>query len=468
MANPVKQIISLFTAEGGRSRYIKNTSWLLGARAIQMLVAFFIGAWLARYLGPEQFGIYNYVISFVAIFSALSTLGIGTIMVRDMLHQPEKQEVLLGTSLFLRITGSLGVSLIIILIGWITKEEAAIRYFLFLASLQPIARSLEVITFYFQAKVLSKYTVLAQLISLGIISGLKIYFILNDFSLVWFFWLLALDSLITGFLMTQFYRSQGQKIFKWRIHRQTGRQLISESWPLIFSGMFTTIYLKIDQVMLGNMMDDASVGWYAAAVKISEAWLTIPWIISGSLYPALVNSFQVNRELFRLRVQQLYIILISAGLIVVLPVVIFSEFIIRVIFTSVYDNSADVLRIHIMSSLFIFLGSLSNRWLILEKIQKFWMINSVLGAVSNILLNLLLIPPMGIIGAALATLISYAIAYHIAYIFHPKTRMIFHEQNKSFLRTVAVLPALRIMRKSSESGSKEQVEPASGEDISHN
>ncbi|MEZ5013042.1 MAG: flippase [Chitinophagales bacterium] len=445
--NLFTKIRSLIFGPGQKSRYVRNTGWLLGARGIQMLFAFIIGAMVARYLGPEKYGIYNYVISFVGVFSALSSLGIGTIMVRDMLHKEASEDVLLGTSLLLRLGGSIVATACILITGMFTEDQQAVRFFLFLASLQPIVRSIEVIAFYFQAQVRSKFTVIAQLISLGIISLLKIIFITQHFSLVWFMYLLALDSAITGISMIYFYRKLGKRIFTWYFDKGIAKGLLKESWPLIFSGMFTTIYLKIDQVILGNLMDDASVGLYAAAVKISEAWITIPWIISGSMYPALVNSYKSNKEIFRIRISQLYVILIGIALLVIIPIALFAPFIIRFIFTDVYADSANVLRVHICSSLFIFLGSLSNRWLILEKTQKFWMLNSALGAVLNILLNFIMIPSMGIMGAAYATLISYALAYHFAYYLNPKTRMIFYEQNRSFLRTVFIFPALSILRK---------------------
>lgn len=437
----------IFKKENGLKRYFLNTSWLLGARAVQMIVALIVGAMVARYLGPQQYGIYNYVISFVGIFSVLSALGTNSILVKDILNNLDREMVLLGTGLTIRLAGSIIASLLIILISFFTEDDNTIRWFLFLASLQTVVKSFEVVSLYFQSKVVSKFTVIAQLISLTIISLTKVYFVINNFPLSYFIYLFAIDSAIVSIVLIIFYQRLGKKIGHWKYSMEISKSLLQRSWPLIFSGMLTTIYLKIDQVMLQHMMNETAVGLYAAAVKISEAWITIPWILSGSLFPALVNAQKEDPVLFRNRISQMYILLISVALSVIIPVCIFSELIIHFIFGNDYNGSFTTLQIHIFSSLFIFFGSISNRWLILENLQKYWMINSAIGAVSNILFNLWLIPLYGIIGAAWSTLISYGLAYYLAYAIPKPTRKIFIEQNKSLFRVIAIVPAIKQLRK---------------------
>ncbi|MFN3940264.1 MAG: flippase, partial [Chitinophagales bacterium] len=378
---------NIFRKETGLKRYALNTSWLLGARAIQMAVALVIGAMVARYLGPQQYGIYNYVISFVGIFSVLSALGTNNILVKDLLLAPDREMALLGTGLTIRLAGSIFASLLILIISFFTEEDQTIRWFLFLASLQTVVKSFEVLNLYFQAKVVSKFTVAAQLISLTIISLLKVFFIFNRYPLQYFIYLFIIDSAIVSAALILFYKRLGKNILHWKYSISISKSLLQRSWPLLFSGMLTTIYLKIDQVMLQHMLDETAVGLYAAAVKISEAWITIPWILSGSLFPALVNAQKEDTVLFRNRISQMYILLVSVALSVIIPVCVFSESIIHFIFGDAYNGSFTTLQIHIFSSIFIFYGSISNRWLILENLQKYWMINSAIGAVTNILFN---------------------------------------------------------------------------------
>lgn len=443
----IGRILHRLRTDAGVRRYALNTSLLLGARGVQMVLALVVGALMARYLGPAQYGVYNFVLSYTGLFVAISLLGVGTIMVKDMLDTPEQVYRVMGTGLWLRMAGSIIACILVVVIAGIGGEDAQVRWYLAIASLPPIIKSFEVLTYYFQAKVLSKYTVIAQMIALFIVSGLKLWFIQQEMDLIWFFYVMLLDAAIITSITLVEYRLLKQEVSKWQFDAVYAKKLLKDSWPLIFSGFMATVYLKIDQVMINTMMDDASTGLYAAAVKLSEAWVSIPWIIGASLYPALVNAFKEDKVRFQERVTQTYILQIAVALAIVLPVVLLAKPITAFVFGDAYTASAVALQLHIGSLVFIFLGSVANRWLIIEGIQRYWMINSLIGALSNILLNLLLIPSMGINGAALATLLSYAFAFHFAYAFIPATRKVFHAQNANFLRVLMIIPAFQIIKK---------------------
>lgn len=443
----IGRILHKLRTDAGVRRYAVNTTLLLGARGVQMVLALVVGALMARYLGPAQYGTYNYIISYTGLFVAISLLGVGTIMVKDMLEKPDGIYTILGTGLWLRFAGSIIACLLVVGIAGVSENDPHIRWYLFIASLPPILKSFEVITYYFQAKVLSKYTVIAQMIALFIVSGLKLWFIEAEMDLVWFFYVMILDATIVMAITVFEYKTLNQKIFSWSFDANYAKQLLKDSWPLIFSGFMATVYLKIDQVMINTMLDDASTGLYAAAVKLSEAWVSIPWIIGASLYPALVNSFKEDKMRFQERITQTYVLQIGVAVAIILPVVLLAVPITQFVFGEAYAASAIALQLHIGSLLFIFLGSVANRWLIIEGIQRYWMINSVIGAISNILLNLVLIPAMGINGAALATLLSYAFAFHFAYAIMPATRKVFHAQNINFMRVCMIIPAWQIIKR---------------------
>ncbi len=442
-----KIIHNLFVRESGLKRYFLNTSWLLIARIVQMLVSLVVGGMVARYLGPENYGTYNYVISFVGLFAALSTLGIASVVVKDLLSGTVNPAVAMGSGFFLKIAGSIIAFILVALCTFLIEDAAAVRWLLLIASVQTITKSAEIINAYYQAKVASKRTVQAQMVSLLLVSSLRVVFIFTHQPLQWFIMLLPLDAIIIGSILTRFLRNSDAAISKWKLDTSYARQLLKESWPSLFSGLFVTVYMKIDQVMLQDILDASAVGWYAAAVRLSEVWISIPWILAGSLFPAIVNAYKESKDLFITRINQAYILLLSIALIVAIPVAIGAPFIIHLIFGTDYTFSVSVLQVHIFSCVFIFLGSISNRWLVLEKKQQFWMYYSGLGAVSNILLNLLLIPRYGIMGAAYATLISYAFAYYFAFALFPSTRAIFVSQTRNFVRVLTVIPAIKEIRK---------------------
>lgn len=443
----ISRILHKLRTDAGVRRYAFNTTLLLGARGVQMVLALVVGALMARYLGPAKYGVYNYVISYTGIFVALSMLGIGTIMVKDMLDKPDNLPVIMGTGLWLRFAGSILAAILVVVAAGVGGETSEVRWYLFIASVPPVFKSLEILTYYFQAKVLSKYTVYAQMCALFIVSGLKIYFIQHEMGLVWFFYVMILDAAIFISITMVEYRMLKQSLSNWTYNTEYAKDLLKASWPLIFSGFMATIYLKIDQLMINSMMDDAATGLYAAAVKLSEAWVSIPWIIGASLYPALVNAHKEDNARFLDRVTQTYILQIGVAMVIIVPVILLAHPVTDFVFGEAYAASAIALQLHIGSLLFIFLGSVANRWLIIEGIQRYWMMNSLIGAATNIILNLFLIPPMGINGAALATLISYALAFHFAYAIPKATRKVFHAQNRNFIRVIMILPAFRIVKR---------------------
>ena len=438
---------ALFVEDSGVKKYFLNTGWLLIARGTQMIVSLIVGGLVARYLGPDQYGVYNYVISFVAIFAALSTMGIASVVVKDIVSGKTDEATALGSGFGLKLAGSILAYLLIIGMSFFVEAAGAVRLLLAIAAFQIITKTTEIINSYYQAKVASSKTVKAQLLSLVIINLLRITFILLNKPLLWFICLLPVDAIIIGFGLVKYLSLTDAKISNWRFDRKYTKELLSESWPSLFSGIFVTIYMKIDQVMLQQMLGDTSVGYYAAAVRLSEVWLSIPWILSGSLFPAMVNAFKEGKSAFKIRINQAYILLISIALLVAIPIALTSPWIINLIFGAQYQESASVLTIHIFSCVFIFLGSVSNRWLIIHKLQRYWMYYSAAGALANVMLNIWLIPEYGILGAAYATLISYAFAYYFVFALFKPTRELFLIQTKNFFRVVTIIPAWKEIRK---------------------
>lgn len=199
----------------------------------------------------------------------------------------------------------------------------------------------------------------------------------------------------------------------------------------------TTIYMRIDQIMIKHMMTNKDVGLYSSAVKLSEIWYFIPIIITSSLFPAIINAKQKNEELFTKRVQNLYDLVFWLAIIVAIPISIFSKQIIIIIFGKEYQMAYKVLAIYVWQGIFVSLGVANSKWLIIENLQIIVTLNTIVGAVSNVVLNFILIPKLGITGAAIATIISYGLAIFFFQIFFKKTR-------RNLLLLLNVINPLRI------------------------
>jgi O-antigen/teichoic acid export membrane protein len=289
-----------------------------------------------------------------------------------------------------------------------------------------------VIDFYFQSQVLSKYVALANAISLGIISILRITCILLQASLLAFVFLTLLNNILLALGLVFFYKRRNLAVSSWKFDKQIAKQLLKDSWPLILSGMVVAVYMKIDQVMIKEMLDNNAVGQYAAAVRISEAWYFVPTIICSSLFPAIINAKRGSEELYYLRLQRLFNLMVALGIGVALPMTFLSNAIVGVLYGQAYSQTANVLMIHIWAGVFVGLGVASSKWYLTENLQTLVFWRSFWGAITNICLNLVLIPTSGIKGAAVATLLSQLVASMLFDCFNKKTRHVFIMKIYSF------------------------------------
>ena len=415
----------------GFKRYFVNTSWLMGHRVLSLVVALFVGVYVARYLGPERFGLLSYAGSFVGLFTALATLGLDGIVVRELVKTPERRDELLGTAFWLKVGGAIIVCVCIATAIPFSHNDTQTNIMIAIIAFAVIFQAFNVIDFNFQAAVKSRYVVYAQLISLVVSSITKLVFVRISAPLVWFACVFLLDAVVLSVGLIAVYLQTTDKMWYWKWRWHTAKELLKDSWPLILSGMAISIYMKIDQVMIKEMLDAGSVGNYAAAVRLSEAWYFIPMAITSSVFPAIINAKKQSKELYYQRLQKLYDLMVWLAVAIALPITFLAPWVIRVLYGDAFLQASGVLSIHIWAGVFVFLGVASGKWLLTENLQIFSTINTSIGAMVNIVLNYILIKKMGINGAAISTLISYFIAAYLCLSFFDKTRINFINLTKS-------------------------------------
>lgn len=417
----------------GLLKIIANINWLTLEKILQMGISLFVAVWVARYLGPDKFGAMNYAIAFVTLFAAFSKLGLDTIVVRNILKNPQKKEEYLGTTLWLKFLGSIVLFFLASgLINFIKTDNPKMNIFVIIVAFGYIFKSFDAIDLWFQSQVKSKYTVFSRSSSFLIASILKIGLILTQSPLIAFIWIITIESILSGMLLLTFYQTKAPvSIFKWRIKKKTMKALLKDSWPLILSGIAIMIYMKIDQVMLGSMINSSALGIYSAAVRISEKWYFIPMIISASVFPSIIKAQKKSQKQYLNRLQKLYDFFTWFSISVALLIMLSSRIIINILYGKEYAEAASVLSVHIWAGVFVFLGVASTQHLIAENLMKFNFFRTILGAISNVILNIILIPLYGIIGAAYATLISYAVSGYFSNILFKKSRIIFFMLIKS-------------------------------------
>lgn len=409
------------SSKEGFIRYFKNTGWLFFGKMTSMLAAFFVGAYIARYLGPAQYGLLSYATSFAGLFAIFSNLGIDNILNRELISRPENKEMLLGSGFFIKIIGSVLAVILITVTLFFIKTDSITTILILISALSFIFNAFGVIDIYFQSQVLAKNTVRVQVISLIITSILRLLFIFLHLGLIYFAIAYLVDAVILsiGFILS--YKKTGLNISKWKFDKEIIKMLIKNSWPLIFSGVAVVIYMKIDQVMIKNMIGNEAVGLYSVAAKISEVWYFIPALICSSLFPAIVNAKKTNTIIYEKRLTNLYSLMFYVSTFIAIPISLLAGFVITTLFGPDYLEAIGALKIHIWAGIGVFWGIAITQFLVIENYTKIILSITAIGAICNVLINLLLIPKYGINGAAIATVISYTITT-FSVLFFNKTR----------------------------------------------
>jgi O-antigen/teichoic acid export membrane protein len=407
--NPENISTKINFSSGSFKKYLANTSWLFFERILRIVISFVVTIFVVRYLGPKDFGLYSYVLSFFWLFGSLSTIGLESITTREIVKQPDRKDEINGTVFFLRLAGSITAIVLIGITLLITGEETYTAILILIASGSFLFQSFSVIEYYFRGKVEAKFNAYALSASVIVSSILKVTFILIKAPLIYFVIAVVFEYVALAVGLILVYHFNKLSIFNWKYSKELASSLLKDAWPLMLSGIVVMIYMRIDQIMIKHMINEEAVGYYAVAVRLCEAWYFIPVTLCNSIFPAIVNAKNVSEEFYNNRMQKLYDLLTWLAIGIAVPVTVFSSQIIQLLFGNEFSAASPVLTIYIWAGVAVFLGVASSQYLINENLTKLSFIRSFVGMVINVALNFILIPEYGIIGSAVATLVSYTV-----------------------------------------------------------
>ncbi|MEP1469837.1 MAG: flippase [Halieaceae bacterium] len=405
-------------------KIVDNIGWLFFDKILRMGVGLFVGVWIARYLGPEQFGLFNFAAAFVGLFATIAGLGLQSIVVRDIVRNPACTEKTLGTAAALQFcSGLCAYGLIISTIFWLRSDDVMAKLLVAVLGTAVLFKASEVAVYWFESQVLSKYTVWVQNVCFVGFAAMKVLFVLKSAPLLAFALATMAEAIVVAILMLVMLNLHGPNLRQLRITATRAKELLADSWPLLLSGIAIMIYMKIDQVMLGQMVDDEAVGIYSVAVRISEVWYFIPIMIAASVFPAILETKKRSEGQYYKRLQYLYDLVTWLSICVALPMTFLSSFVVILLFGEAYAAAGGVLAIHVWAGLFVSMGVARGKWLLAENLQNigYWYIG--LGMITNVVCNYLAIPYFGMTGAAFTTLISQAVTAIIAPALFQKTRI---------------------------------------------
>jgi O-antigen/teichoic acid export membrane protein len=429
----------MFARRSALARTVDNTAWLLLEHAGRLTIGLVVSIIMARYLGPQDFGMLSYALSVTAFLSTFVYLGLSGIVVRDIVRQPNQVGLLMGSTFALKMLGACLGYIVIIVMALLAHAGHTETWVLLITGGALFFRSMETIDFWFQSRIESKYTVLAKGIGFLVASAGKVALVVLGASVIAFASLGLVEFLLGAVLLVVIYVSKGQAIRCWTAGYSTMLRLLSQSWILILSGFLGLINLKSDQLMLRWLVGTAEVGIYSVAVRFSEVWYFIPAAIATSAFPRLVEIRQRDTERYDRRLQQGFDMLFALGLLVAVVMTLLGRPMIERLYGVQYARAGTILAVHTWAGVFIFMRALFSKWVVMEDLLRLSLLSQGLGAVLNVLLNLVFIPLYGGFGAAMATLISYATACYFSLFLLPQAWPVACKMSKSLVLPARIL-----------------------------
>lgn len=419
---------------------VKNSLLLIFEKVILLGLSFINSILLARLAGPATFGEYSYIVSFAGIFAPLAVMGLNNIVTKYVVKHPQNSHYYISSALTARFIGAtVAIAMVLLIVYSVPQQTTDPKLIVILVAMQGFSL-FYVIEFYYLAKKQVALLLKLRLSILLIINIVKLVAILNSATLTTLIILQGLEYVIIGCSYYCIYLyQQHHKNLKKTPSKNTLLALCQKGKWLLMSGVAATLYLKIDQIMLAQLVGSEPVAYYAAAAKLSEFWYVFPVLIAN-VFTAQLSQYKLkNKTRYAQLIRQLISLMTIAALVLSISTWLIAEPLVTLLFGEQYKQSGAILSVHIFASIFIFQRAILSKWIIIEKLYKFSLLSSLLGALTNIILNLILIPQYAGLGAAWATVISYMIASYGFLFFNVKTKQYAQLLHQAMLHSPSII-----------------------------
>lgn len=402
---------------------LQNLGWLSGEQTFKMIIALPVSILVARYLGPDNVGILGYAVAMVGLFMPLAMTGLSGIVVRDLVKESSSTEETLGSAFIVQLCGSivvmilaLGVTVILQPNQWVTQLIVVIM------AGKNIFTAFNVIDYWFQSKVQSKQVSSYRMIATLIVAGSKLILIWIQASLLLFALVFIVESVIIALFLSLAYRKHVGSLRAWKASKARVKELLYESWPLTISGLAIMVQAYVDQVMLGQMLGNNSVGQYSVAIKLIGFVAFLPTIMQRSWAPSVAQAKREGQDAYLLRLSQLYQLMFGIFLLQGIPMFFLASPIVSVLYGAPFDEAGALLSLLAIRLLFANYGLARNVYITNESMFVHSLLSAIAGSVVNVAANYLLIPIWGARGAIIATIISFTITVFVMDMLFAKTR----------------------------------------------
>ena len=399
-----------------KKKFKINLSWLLFDKLFRASANIFLTVFLARHLGPDNFGILNYLLAILFLFVSISSLGVNPVLVNEIVKKRRNSMPSLINSYYLRFLISLISYFLFLLIIYTLNNNIIYHNYSLILGVIIILKSCEVLFSFFEAKSFSKYIVISQSVGFFISASMILFIVINAIDNIYIYYALVLDLVIVFILINIFYFIYFKNHF-YKFNFIIIKRLISKSLPVLISTLSILLYMRIDQIMIKEMLNEYQLGIYSVSVRYIEIFHFIPKIIMISILPVILTSRNYYVKLLGINS-----VMNKISLILIIFIFLSSDIVIPLIFSDTYIESINITKILSFSIFFVFLGVVNEHWYVTKNLQKFYALYVSFGALLNIILNYILISNFGLKGAAYATVFTYLIIIFFLDYFNKHTR----------------------------------------------
>ncbi len=341
---------------------------------------------------------------------------------RELAKDPAKKNELLGTGFIIKVAGSALMIALMIAVMVFMDHNAFTNTLIMIIAAAEIFKGFEVINYFFQSQVMSKFVVQVQLAINFLISLSKIGLVFIHAPLIWFAIIVVLGSILNAAGFVYAYQTREGTTWSWMFRKTVALKLLSESWPLALYGVALNIQARIDQVMLGNIMNNYEVGQYSVALKFIEIFGFVPVILMNTFMPAVTKAKVIGNDLYNSRLVNLYRLMFLAFLMIGVPIYLFSKDVIVLLYGREFEAAGYLLSLFSLRLFFSNMGVGKSVFIVNESLFKYSLLTVIVGAIANIGFNYLLIPIYGPRGAVIASMLSFTISIFLLDTFFEKTR----------------------------------------------
>jgi O-antigen/teichoic acid export membrane protein len=418
--------------------YSKNFSWMMLENLVKIFIGFAVTIYVIRYLGPSDFGLLSYALSIVGILYPVATLGLDAILFRNIIKDKENEKTLIKTGYITRIVAGVSLFLLTSILVYFYSDDKVFVWMLVILAFGMIIDAFSIYKEYFAAHVQNKYIAISSIFSNVLSSLLKLLFIFTKFSVVWFALAFIVQKLFNVIGLKYFYTKTSKKNIG-TYDKKLAKQMLNDSWPLIFTSFAGLLYMYTDQILIEYYLDVKQVGLYAAAAKLVMFFYVIPSIISNIIYPKIMELHKSSEQMqFLSRIEKIYFVNFLISLAILSFFLLFGEWLILFLFDEAFKDSINVLLIYAFGLIFVFFAANNNKLLMIDNLQKLMLGRNIFGLGVNVVLNIILIPIYGIKGAAIATVLTELMIV-LSYGLNGKTRYILWLQLKTFVYPIVLI-----------------------------